>query len=102
MNEPGRLWIRVIKARYGEFVTKRERGRPKTVAGGLWDVDGEWWRDISSLYVGKDGKGMARELVRIFGERREVSFWADPWCEGGILRSSFLGCIGLVATRRVL
>lgn len=92
LNEPGRLWVRALKAKYGGFVKKRERGRPRVMGESSvcrWGCVSGWRKDISNLYFGSDGRGMSKELVRVVGEGRGVSFWDEPWCEGKVLRELF-------------
>lgn len=41
------------------------------------------------MYFGREGSGMSREVIRVVGEGRGISFWADPWCEGRVLKEFF-------------
>ncbi|KAL8503466.1 hypothetical protein ACS0TY_022276 [Phlomoides rotata] len=48
-----------------------------------------WWKDISNIYHGKEGRGMVKELVRIVGEGENTYFWTDSWVGDGTLRERF-------------
>ncbi|KAL8557753.1 hypothetical protein ACS0TY_005021 [Phlomoides rotata] len=81
LNEPNRLWARIIKSRHGglgmvfESTTYREGARRRGVRS-AHNTSG-WWRDICNIYVGKRGMGVCNDIQKVVGNGEDTYFWRD-------------------------
>ncbi|KAL8490100.1 hypothetical protein ACS0TY_025846 [Phlomoides rotata] len=79
LTESGRLWVRIIRSKYGGLETissERLRGSG-------------WWRDICEIYMGSGGRWVFKDFVRVVGNGNDTSFWSDTWVDEVSLKSKF-------------
>ncbi|KAL8469022.1 hypothetical protein ACS0TY_032009 [Phlomoides rotata] len=84
LTEPGRLWARVIRSKYGGLETissERLRGSGHKRGGGSGGSSSGWWRDICEIYKGSGSSSS--------GHRNDTSFWSDTWVDELPLKSKF-------------
>ncbi|KAL8480707.1 hypothetical protein ACS0TY_027303 [Phlomoides rotata] len=92
LTEPGRLWARIIRSKYGglEMVL---RERPRVSGQRRSGVSGSsfsgWWRDICEVYKGSEGRGVFKDFIRVVGNGNDTSFWSDTWVDEVPLKSKF-------------
>ncbi|KAL8544462.1 hypothetical protein ACS0TY_004859 [Phlomoides rotata] len=83
LNEPSRLWVRVVQSRHGglgmvyERTTYREGARRRGVRSA--QATSGWWRDICNIYVGKEGRGVCNDIYKVIGNGEGTDFWRDIW-----------------------
>ncbi|KAL8537670.1 hypothetical protein ACS0TY_012704 [Phlomoides rotata] len=89
LNDPGRLWARIIISKYGGFVmVSRERSRglgPRRSEVGCGSIS-SWWKDICEIYK---GSGVIKDFIRVVGNGNDTSFWSDTWLDDGLLKTKF-------------
>lgn len=73
VTEEERLWVRVIKSKYGVVgEIERRGGRRRRCLN--------WWRYLMRIYRGENGLGGMREqLTREVGNGENIYFWWDNW-----------------------
>lgn len=71
LHEPSRLWVRVLKSKYGDVpecfnLGERRRGLSRVRGRSRSSISG-WWKDIFDIFVGKEVRGIMDELVWAVG-----------------------------------
>ncbi|KAL8523889.1 hypothetical protein ACS0TY_013738 [Phlomoides rotata] len=84
--EENRLWVRILKSKYGSFDDWDVQGRSRRVR----TKGSSWWLDLCEIYRGSiEGEGLKEELVRIVGNGKNTFFWWDRWVGDRRLKDVF-------------
>ncbi|KAL8530201.1 hypothetical protein ACS0TY_007312 [Phlomoides rotata] len=85
-TEENRLWVRILKSKYGGFDDWDDRGRSRRVR----KTGSSWWLDLCEIYRGSnEGEGLKEELVRKVGNGKNTFFWWDWWVGDRRLKDMF-------------